>query len=101
MKAWVYLTANKSNRILYTGVTSELKNRITSHKTKKYKNSFSARYNADKLVYFEEFDSIITARKREKQIKSGSRAKKIKLIESINPEWKDLYDELNSLKRHP
>ena len=71
-----------------------MKHRITSHKKKKYKNSFSARYNLDKLVYFEEFNSIITARAREKQIKSGSRAKKISLIESINPEWKDLYDTL-------
>ena len=95
MKAWIYITANKFNKVLYTGVTSELKNRITSHKTKKYKNSFSARYNVDKLVYFEEFNSINTANKREKQIKSGSRAKKTKLIESINPEWKDLYDDLD------
>lgn len=80
--------------MLYAGVTSELKHRIKSHKTKKYKNSFSARYNLDKLVYFEKFDSIITAREREKQIKAGSRAKKILLIESINPEWKDLFETL-------
>ena len=80
---------------MYIGVTSELKNRITSHKTKRYKNSFSARYNVDKLVYFKEFDSIVTAREREKELKAGSRAKKIKLIESINPEWEDLYDDLD------
>ena len=95
MKAWIYITTNKPNGVLYTGVTSELKNRITSHKTKKYENSFSARYNVDKLVYFEEFDSIIIARNREKQLKAGSRAKKIKLVESLNPEWKDLYNELD------
>jgi len=94
MKAWIYITANKPDGVLYVGVTSELKNRITSHKTKKYKNSFSARYNVDKLVYYEEFHSIITAREREKQLKAGSRAKKIKLIESINPQWKDLYEEI-------
>jgi len=94
MKAWIYLTANKKDGVIYTGVTSELKHRIESHKAKKYKNSFSARYNVDKLVYFEEFDSIITARAREKQIKAGSRAKKVKLIESMNPEWLDLYDSL-------
>jgi len=94
MKAWIYLTANRKDGVIYTGVTSELKHRIESHKTKKYKNSFSARYNVDKLVYFEEFDSIVTARAREKQIKAGSRAKKIKLIESKNPEWRDLYDTL-------
>jgi len=94
MKAWVYITTNKPDGVLYTGVTSELRNRMISHKTKKYKNSFSARYNVDKLVYYEEHNSIITAREREKQIKSGSRARKIKLIESINPEWKDLFSEL-------
>ena len=94
MKAWFYLTANKKNGVIYAGVTSELKYRIESHKSKKYKNSFTARYNVDKLVYFEEYESIITARAREKQIKAGSRTKKIKLIESKNPEWKDLYKTL-------
>ena len=94
MTAWIYITTNKPNGVLYTGVTSELKDRITSHKTKKYKNSFSARYNLDKLVYFEKFDSIITAREREKQIKAGSRTKKILLIESMNPEWEDLFETL-------
>jgi len=95
LTAWIYITTNRVNGVLYTGVTSELKNRISNHKTKKYKNSFSARYNVDKLVYFEKFDSIVTARKREKQIKSGSRAKKIRSIESMNPEWNDLYDTLD------
>jgi len=94
MTAWIYITTNKPNGVLYTGVTSELKHRITSHKTKKYKNSFSARYNLNKLVYFEKFDSIITAREREKQLKAGSRAKKIKLIETINPQWNDLFETL-------
>lgn len=94
MTAWIYITSNKPNGVLYTGVTSELKDRITSHKTKKYKNSFSDRYNLDKLVYFEKFESIITAREREKQIKAGSRAKKNKLIESKNPEWEDLFETL-------
>ena len=94
MTAWIYIITNKPNGVLYTGVTSELKHRITSHKTKKYKNSFSARYNLDKLVYFEEFNSIITAREREKLIKAGSRAKKILLIQVINPDWVDLYETL-------
>ena len=80
--------------VLNVGITSELKYRIESHKTKKYKKSFSARYNVDRLVYFEEFNSIITARAREKQLKAGSRAKKVKLIESMNSEWKDLYETL-------
>ena len=94
MKAWVYITTNRKNGVIYTGLTSELKHRIHSHKTKKYKNAFTARYNADKLVYYEEFNSIFPAQAREKQLKAGPRAKKIKLIEGMNPEWKDLYDEL-------
>jgi len=94
MTAWTYITTNKSNRVLYTGVTSNIKSRTESHKTKKYPNSFTARYNADKLVWFEEFTSIIDASKREKQIKAGSRAKKLKLINEMNPEWKDLYKTL-------
>ena len=94
MKAWTYITTNKPNGTLYTGVTSEIKYRIQSHKNKKYKNSFSARYNLDKLVWYQEFDSIIDARAREKQVKAGSRAKKMALIEAMNPEWRDLYYEL-------
>ena len=88
------MTTNKPNGVIYTGVTSELKYRTQSHKNKKYKNAFSARYNLDKLVWYEEFNSISAARAREKQIKAGSRAKKIQLIEAMNPEWRDLYDDL-------
>ena len=91
MKAFTYITTNISNKVLYTGVTSNLKSRITNHKIKKYPNAFTARYNATKLVWFQEFDSIIDARAKERQIKAGSRAKKIKLIEDLNPEWKDLF----------
>ena len=94
MKAWTYITTNKANKVLYTGVTSNLKSRVKSHKTKKYPNSFTARYNASKLVWYQEFNSIIDARDREKQIKAGNRARKLKLIEDINPEWKDLYEIL-------
>ena len=94
MKAWIYITTNRKDGVLYVGVTSELKYRIESHKTKKYKNSFSVRYNLNKLVYYEEYDSIITACAREKQLKAGNRARKIKLIERKNPDWKDLYDEV-------
>ena len=94
MKSFVYITTNRKDGVLYTGVTTELRNRIISHKTKKYKHSFSARYNVDKLVYYEEHNSIITARERERLIKAGSRDKKIKLIDSMNPEWRDLFYEL-------
>lgn len=94
MKAWVYMTTNKPNGVIYTGLTNDLRDRIKNHKNKKYKNSFTAKYNVDKLVYFEEFDSIITAMARERQLKAGSRAKKVKLIEGTNPEWVDLYETL-------
>ena len=94
MKAWTYITTNKKDGTVYVGVTSQLKHRIESHKTKKYKNAFTAKYNTDKLVWFEEFDSIIDARAREKQLKSGPRARKVRLVEEMNPEWEDLYDRL-------
>jgi putative endonuclease len=93
-KGYTYITTNKNNRVLYTGATSELKYRVESHKTKKYKNAFSARYSADKLVWYEEFETIVEALKREKQIKAGSRQKKIDLINAMNPKWEDLYDKL-------
>ena len=94
MKAWTYITTNNSNHVLYTGVTSNLKSRIEAHKTKKYANSFTARYNADKLVWFHEFNSIIDARDREKQLKAGNRIRKLKLIETLNPNWNDLSETL-------
>lgn len=93
-KSWIYIVTNKPNGVLYTGMTAHLKDRITNHKIKKYKNAFSARYNLDKLVYFEEFDHITKAYAREARIKAGSRSKKVRLIESINPEWKDLFGTL-------
>ncbi len=81
---------NKYDSVLYTGVTSDLKERVNQHKTKKHHNSFSAKYNICKLVYYEELETIGEAINREKQIKAGSRKKKIDLINRINPEWKDL-----------
>jgi putative endonuclease len=94
MKAWTYITTNKNNTVLYTGVTSNILSRIDAHKTKKYGQSFTARYQADKLVWYQEFNSIIDARAREKQLKAGNRARKVKLIEELNPEWDDLYNTL-------
>ena len=79
---------------MYTGVTGNIKSRMEAHKTKKYSKSFTARYHADKLVWFQQFDSIIDANVRERQIKAGSRQKKIDLINKLNPEWKDLYDSI-------
>jgi len=81
---YTYILTNKNNTVLYTGVTSNLKARIYQHKTKMPKG-FTSRYNVDKLVYVECFDSPWDAINREKQIKTGSRQKKIDLISSANP----------------
>jgi putative endonuclease len=88
------MLTNKNNTTLYVSVTSEIVKRINEHKEKKHPRSFSARYNLDKMVYYEVLKSITEAIAREKQIKGGSRAKKVALIESVNPEWKDLYGEV-------
>lgn len=92
-EGFVYIITNKNNNTLYVGVTSNLTFRIKQHKEKFYKNSFSARYNLSKLVYYETFQNIGEAIAREKQLKGGNRANKIKLIERENPEWKDLMED--------
>ncbi len=89
----VYILTNKYNRVLYTGVTSQLSGRVLQHKEKQ-SQGFTSRYNVNKLVYYESFGSPQEAIQREKQIKSGSRRKKIELVNKMNPEWKDLFDEL-------
>ena len=89
----VYIITNKKNSVFYTGVTSDLKSRIYQHRNKIIKG-FSAKYNCNKLVYYESFDDMLSAIAREKQIKSGSRNKKILLVKSINSSWKDLYDKI-------
>jgi putative endonuclease len=94
---FIYIITNKNNTTLYIGVTLNLIQRIEEHKQKRYQNSFSARYNLEKLVYYETFQMIGDAIGREKQLKGGSRAAKIKLIESINPNWNDLYEEIIGL----
>ncbi|WP_313806983.1 GIY-YIG nuclease family protein [Flavobacterium sp.] len=93
-EGFVYIITNKNNTVLYVGVTSNLIERIRQHKDKQYSNSFSARYNLDKLVYFEKLDKIEDAIAREKQLKAGSRAKKVALINEANVEWRDLFFEL-------
>lgn len=94
MKGFIYILTNKNNSVLYTGVTGNLKERIEQHKLRKHPDSFSARYNLNKLVHFEMFDTIGEAIEREKIIKGGSRKKKLDLIKSTNPEWKDLSEFL-------
>lgn len=78
---------------MYIGVTSDLTQRIEQHKTGYFKNAFTSRYNLNKLVYFEVFLSIEDAIRREKQLKAGSRKKKIELIERRNKDWEDISKE--------
>lgn len=87
---YVYIVTNANHTVLYTGFTNDLSRRIFEHK-KKLSPGFTSKYNADKLIYFEKFDFADVAIKREKQIKGYSRIKKDALINSFNPEWKDLY----------
>ena len=91
---YVYIMTNQRNTVLYTGVTKDLRSRVSEHQLKKYKNSFTKRYNINKLVYYEHFTDILVAIAREKQIKNGSRKKKVALIEENNPTWEDLTDSL-------
>ena len=89
----VYIMANKRNGTLYTGVTNNLVRRVYEHKNGITKG-FVARYDCMMLVYYQPLDNMGIAINREKQIKGGSRKKKLALIESMNPQWNDLYDEI-------
>ncbi|MGU3376058.1 GIY-YIG nuclease family protein [Chryseobacterium sp. M5A1_1a] len=98
MKAgFVYIMTNKNNTTLYTGVTSNLPKRVQQHKESYYSQSFTSRYNLYILVYWESFQEIGDAIFREKQIKAGSRQKKLDLINSINPDWKDLTGDIEDI----
>jgi putative endonuclease len=87
----IYIMANRRNGTLYTGVTNDLIRRVYQHKHGSIPG-FTKQYNCTQLVYYEQCDEMIPAIEREKQIKGGSRKKKLALIESINPKWIDLYD---------
>ena len=90
---YVYIMTNKHNTVLYTGVTNDLKKRAWQHR-EKLVAGFTQRYNVTKLVYYEVCDDARAAIAREKQIKGGSRQKKLDLVNNMNAEWRDLYDEL-------
>ena len=92
---FIYILTNKNHTTLYVGVTSHIVHRINQHRDKYFPKSFSAKYNLDKLVYYEAFQEIGDAIGREKQLKAGSRQKKINLINSLNPYWNDLYEEIS------
>ena len=90
---YLYILANRRQGTLYTGVTSNLAERISQHR-EGLTPGFSSRYGCDRLVFYERYERMDEAIAREKQIKGGSRARKIALIEAMNPDWKDLYRSL-------
>lgn len=90
-ESYIYILTNYNQTTLYIGVTNNLVRRIFEHK-EKFNKSFSQKYNLNKLVYYEVFPDINQAILREKQLKGGSRQKKIDLINSFNPDWNDLYE---------
>ena len=94
MEYYVYILSNSTNTIVYTGVTKDLIRRIYEHRHDLDSNSFSAKYQVHKLVYFESTSDINAAIAREKQIKGWNRKRKNKLVESKNPLWQDLYESI-------
>jgi len=90
---YVYILASQRNGTLYIGVTSRLAQRVWEHKAKTQKG-FTSKYGIDQLVWYDGFDDVEAAIQREKTLKKWSRRWKLNLIESVNPEWRDLYDDL-------
>ena len=90
---YVYILANWNNKVLYTGVTGNLKRRIYEHKNK-LADGFTNKYNVDKLVYYDSTDDVREAIKREKEIKGWKRIKKDDLVSEFNPEWRDLSEDI-------
>ena len=87
---YIYILSSNNNNVLYTGITSDLIRRVYEHKNKLFPG-FTGKYNVNKLVYYEVYFDPVSAIEREKQIKGGSRKKKINLIEAKNSKWDDLY----------
>jgi len=90
---FVYIMTNAKHTVLYTGFSNDLKVRVWSHKGRLV-DGFTKKYHVDMLVYCEATENVVSALERERQIKAGSRQDKINLINSMNPEWRDLYDDL-------
>ena len=94
MNYFVYILTNNHKNVIYTGITNDLAKRIYEHKNHLDKGSFTARYNVERLVYFEVTSDVNSAIEREKQIKGWNRKRKNKLVESKNPNWEDLYEKI-------
>jgi len=92
-RCFVYILTNRHHTALYVGVTNDLVRRVHEHRTK-IASGFTTRYNVDKLVYYDETSDVVAAIAREKQIKGGSREKKVELVNAMNPDWRDLSDDL-------
>ena len=91
---YVYILTNERKNVMYVGVTNDLVRRMYEHKNHLIKSGFTARYNTERLVYFEHTTNETAAVEREKQIKGWNRARKNKLVESKNPNWDDLYESI-------
>ena len=96
MVYYVYILANQTNTTIYTGVTNDLLRRLAEHRTHADLKSFTAKYHVTRLVYYEATNSAEAAIEREKQIKGWNRRRKNKLVETMNPNWKDLTDTVSS-----
>ncbi len=94
MRYYVYILASVTNVTVYIGVTSNLLQRVYEHKNHLDPDSFTAKYNVEKLVYFEETTDVRVALEREKQLKGWRRSKKNALVQTMNPQWRDLYPDL-------
>ena len=94
MNYYVYILSNVTNTTIYVGITNDLFRRMYEHRHKLDSGSFTAKYDIDKLVYYEYTCDVRSASEREKQIKGWTRARKNKLVESRNPRWEDLYDSI-------
>jgi putative endonuclease len=92
--AWVYIITNKAMTVLYTGHTTDLQTRLWEHRTKQNPDSFTARYEVFKLLYYKGYHSIESAQAVERIIKGKTKAWKVNLINSMNPDWNDLTNEL-------
>ena len=95
--SYIYMLTNKNHTVLYIGVTSNILKRIYAHKNHLFPG-FTKKYNVDKLIYYEKFYAIVDAIQREKQLKKWNRAWKIRLINKVNPTWRDLYNEIGSFE---
>ena len=99
-RGYTYILTNKRHTVLYIGVTSDLEKRMYEHKNRLRKNCFTAKYNIDKLVYYEDFESMEEAIIREKWLKSKNRAKKVAIINSKNPPWSNLSIESHLTQKY-